>query len=254
VCCYATEAVGNLGAAAVTPNLLDALLGLLVDKDFYVPIYATKALDKLGSVATTPFLHQLLDTYSVPGNDKALCIFGLHIDSVFTLMPSFCAENANHPNLFAFVSYTLAVAYLSSHISCQIDFDKEGEPAGYYMQGFVEKSRYRFLITERQAQSLRCLLSLVIEQLSKTGKLDILELKRHLPERERIAQNLLLGSREYAVSESRDITRHLPANFSGAWEQKGFPMLTQYEQSGRPASEVRANQSYREVKNTCRIS
>jgi hypothetical protein len=96
-----------------------------------------------------------------------LRIFEMRIDSVFTLMPSFWAENANHPNLFALVSYTLAAAYLNSHISCQIDFDKEVDPTGYYMRGFVEKSRYRCLVTALQAQCLRRLSPLIIDQLSK---------------------------------------------------------------------------------------
>lgn len=297
----AAEAVGKL-STTVTPKVLDALVRLLGSKYAGVRVSAEKAVNQLCSAVTiTEFLHQLLDVYSAGRSDIALRIFGMRIDSVFTLMPSFFAENANHPNLFAFVSYTLAAAYLNSSISCQIDFDKEGESEDYCMRGLVGKSSYRLLITPAQAQCFRCLSLLIIEQLSKTGRLDLVDLKASFPEWEAIAQSLgresgnvtihlpanlasfiierlsktgrldvadlkanfpaweaiaesLFLTNPQLARESGSVTMHLPPSLESASEQKGPPILTQYQQGSQRTSEVEASQNYRRTSNVCRIS
>ncbi len=245
----ALDAAVGLGAA--TPKLLDALALLLVDKDKDVRSFAVEAAGKL-SAATPEFLRWLLDIVSVEDSNSILHIFEMHIGSLFRHMPSICAENANHPHLLAFVSYTLAAAYLNSHISCQIDFDKEGEPAGYYLRGFIVKSGYCFLMTEVQAQGLRHLFSLVIEQLSETGRLDIAELEKHLLEWT-IAQSSL-SNRQCSAEECGNVRMHLPENLEDTSEQKGSAMLTQYQQSSRSISELRANENHGRVKDRCRLS
>ncbi len=242
---YAAKALGKLGEAAATPKILGALLGLLAHERSDVRDAATGSLDKLSN-ALTPlvFLDWLLGISSGVGNDKMLHFFETRIETVFTLLPSFWAEHANHLNILAFISYALAAAYLNSHIICQIDFDKEGASAGYCVRGVVGKSRYCFLVTEDQAQSLVYLSSLIIEQLSDKGELDITNLKMHLLWWKPISfvQNLLFGKKE---------TENLNSNAS---TQKGPSMLNQYQQSSGVASEVKLNQSYRKIKSACRIS
>ncbi len=236
--------LGNLGQAAVTEKIMDALQKLLADKARYVYGNVVTALMKLSeTMALEAYLGWLLNISSAANNNKILHFFEARIETVFTLMPSFWVDHANHPNILAFVSHTLAAAYLNSRISCQIDFDKEGETTGYCVRGVAGKSRYCFLITEEQAQSSAHLSSLIIEQLSQTGKLDITNLKMHLLKRKTIslAQNLLLGKKEAGGSGS-------------ALVQNGSPMLTRYQQGSRGASEARADQNYREVKGVCRIS
>jgi len=245
----AARALGNLGEAFATQKILDVLLGLLANEDSAVRGSAAVALDKLSNAAVPAlFLDWLLGISSALNNDKTLRIFEMRIDSIFTLIPSFLAGNANHPNLFAFVSYTLAAAYLNSHISCQIDFDETGAPAGYYMRGFAGKSSYCILITEEQAKILPRLSSLVIEQLSKTGSLDIAELRRHLQDQQAPAQNLSLSTQGNTTRKEDGITTPLPRNLE---EQKGS-MLTQY-QGFKPAAAKR-NQEDSSTKRTCRIS
>jgi HEAT repeat protein len=237
----AADVLGNRGEAAATPKVLDALLGLLSDKESMVRDSAASALDKLSNALAPPvFLDWLLKISSAANNDKVLHCFETGIERLFTLMPSFWSGHANHPNILAFVSYALGAAYLNSHIICQIDFDKEGSSGDYCMRGVAGKSRYCFLITERQAQSLAYLSSLVIEQLSKTGKLDIANLKMHLVMQKPISfvQNLLSGKKEAGSTSA----------------QKGSPMLSQYQQGFEGAAEARTHQSYREVKSVCRIS
>ncbi len=251
----AAGAVASLGNAA-TPKLLDALVKLLLDKDWEVSISIAKILNKLRSSAfnvTSEFLNELLHVYSIPDNNNALHVFGMRIDSMLMYMLPFWSENANHSNLFAFVCYTLGAAYLSGHISFQIYFDKEVKPTSYYMQGFIGKLPYHFLITQSQGQSLQILLPLITEQLSKTGRLDILMLKRQLPKWKEIAQSLCLNNQEGSVRENRTLTIHLPIDLESTSEQKNSLPFTPYRQGSHPPLQINTNQNDLKTNKICHI-
>ncbi len=233
----AAAALGNLSTSAATPLILNALLERFSDEDRDVRISATKAFDKLSNTLAPPaFLDWLLTISSAENNNKTtLYCFETRIETVFTLMPSVGSEHANHPNILAFVSYALAIAYLNSRIVCQIGFDKEGANTGYYMRGVVGKSRYRILITEEQAQILERLSPLVIEQLSKTGRLDIADLEKQLKCKP-MGHSLERG----------EVIMHAESEC----ERKGSPLLRQYQQGFRDSARADQNQ----VRGVCRIS
>ncbi len=232
---FARELVDKLDVAAI-PQFLGVLVMLLANTDRKVYWDAAQVIRQLNKVAMPKLLDALLGIFSVPGENNALLVFEICIDSIFTFFPSFWAENANHPNILDFLAHILAGAYLNSQISCQIYFDKNVQPGNYCIQGFIEKSSYCFSIASTQTQYLYSLAPFVIKQVSKTGKIDVKELRVYLSKSGLVAENLLLQSSNFS-SLKEDIQKVIvqfpeKSRNSKMDEQKIPTMLTQYRQVG----------------------
>jgi HEAT repeat protein len=326
----AMQAIANLGAASLLPRTLDELPRLLVDEDRGVRLIATRAVGKLGAAVATPeilntlqrellnnfqhflfevsysydgheqfgwcynrfgwrhdyeyqydgwwddewyrdeyhdclnnlrkctlyklvkeasiseVLHWFLNMFSAPEikNDEVLPILQICLSSAFIFIPSFWLENANHRNMFVFLSHVLAVAYFNNQISCQVYFDEDAQLKSYYMRGFIGKFSYSVPVMPIQAECLRELSGLIIEQLSKTGKLDIAELKARLPKWNEAVQELLSSKHKSSSLKAADpgsvpnLQDHIVPSTS---RQPQPRMLTQYHQFTPPASVVVEN-------------
>lgn len=256
----AIKVAEELGEAAVTPQFLNQLIRMLTADDASTRQSCISVLDKLGKVAAKPeilyTLIQLLTYNDYQVRHGAVEVAAKLGAEGFKLLFSFCLENIHHTHLIGVISSSFAAAYLNTQVSFGIYLDEEAEVPGHYTQIFIDKARYYFRITQDQAQCLQRLSSLVIEQLSKIGSLNTTALQKQLPEWEAVRQASLLTKLQGSMRELENLSMHMPVHAEKSSEEKGYPVLIQYQESAQSAAKTKTNNNLdkKEVKEMCSIA